>query len=121
MVEEIKVGDNDLLSAYLARASRADLLIILSDIDGLYTGDPKKSKHVKLLHEVKSFTPQLERLGGRASSQGFGGMKTKIQAARIACEAGIPVIVAKAEERDVLRRLLGGEEVGTFFVPRGWR
>lgn len=111
-VEEIKFGDNDLLSAHLALLSGADLLVLLSDVNGLYTGDPKREREVRLLHEVREFTPQLERL-----AKGFGGMRTKLQAAKLACSAGIPVVVARAGERNVLERLLRGEEVGTLFLP----
>ena len=117
-VEEIKFGDNDLLSAHLAILSRADLLILLSDVNGLYTGDPKRERGVKLLREVREFTPQLERLGGK---KGFGGMRTKLQAAKMACSAGIPAVVARAGERRVLKRLLEGEEIGTLFLPGGKR
>lgn len=113
-VEEIKFGDNDLLSAHLAILSGADLLVLLSDVNGLYTGDPKREKGVRLLHEVREFTPQLERLAG---GKGFGGMRTKLQAAKLACSAGIPVVVARAGGKNVLERLLKGEEVGTLFLP----
>ncbi len=113
-VEEIKFGDNDLLSAHLAILSEADLLILLSDVNGLYTGDPKREKGVRILREVREFTPQLEKLAG---GKGFGGMKTKLQAAKLVCSAGIPAVVAKAGERNVLERLLRGEEVGTLFLP----
>ncbi len=117
-VEEIKFGDNDLLSAHLAVLARADLLILLSDVDGLYTGDPKREKGVRLVREVREFTPELERMGGMGAG-GFGGMKTKIQAAKMACSRGIPVVVARAGERRVLKRLLKGEEIGTLFLPGG--
>ncbi|MEM0359612.1 MAG: glutamate 5-kinase [Candidatus Hadarchaeales archaeon] len=113
-VEEIKFGDNDLLSAHLAILSEADLLVLLSDVNGLYTGDPKHDRKAKLLHEVREFTPQLERL---AKGKSFGGMRTKLQAAKMACSAGIPVVVARAGERKVLERLLSGEKVGTLFLP----
>ena len=118
-VEEIKVGDNDLLSAYTATSAQADLLILLSDVDGLYTGDPKKDKDAKLIKVVERVTPDVEKLAGKASPRGFGGMVSKVQAAKIASEFGIPVVIARSDEKNVLERLLKGEEIGTIFLPKG--
>ena len=114
-VEEIRVGDNDMLSALVATSARADLLILLSDVDGLYTSDPNKDKSASLISEVGCVTPDIEKLAGKASSRGSGGMATKVRAARIACESGIPVVIAKSDERDVLKRVLAGEDLGTIF------
>ena len=118
-VEEIRVGDNDTLSAYTATSARADLLILLSDVDGLYTGDPRKNKNARLIKVVERITPEIEKLAGKASPRGFGGMLSKVHAAKIACEFGIPVIIARSDERNVLERLLAGEAIGTIFLPKG--
>lgn len=118
-VDEIRVGDNDTLSAFVAKGALADLLIILSDVDGLYTMDPNKDKRARLIQTVARVTPQLEKLAGRASSRGVGGMLTKIQAAKIASEAGIAVVIANGGEKNVLERVISGEEIGTIFLPRG--
>lgn len=114
--EEIKVGDNDLLSAYVAKGVKADLLILLSDVDGVYLGDPKKPES-EMLRIVERVTPRIERAVLK-SSRGFGGMFTKVMAARIATEAGIATVIANSREKDVLARILNGEEIGTLFLPR---
>jgi len=118
-VEEIRVGDNDMLSAFVATSASADLLVLLSDVNGLYTSDPNKDKSARLIKEVERITPEIEKLAGKASPRGFGGMVSKVQAAKIACEFGIPVVIAKSDERDVLKRVLAGEEIGTIFSARG--
>lgn len=115
-VEEIKVGDNDILSAYVAKGVGADLLIILSDVDGLYTRNPKIGRCEKI-SVVRMVTPELERAAFR-SSRKFGGMFTKVQAAAMTTEAGIAAVVANSESPDVLRKILEGEEEGTIFLPR---
>jgi len=117
-VEEIRVGDNDMLSAFVATSASADLLMLLSDVDGLYTSDPNKDKSARLIKEVERVTPEIEKLAGKASPRGFGGMVSKVQAAKIACEFGIPVVIAKSDERDVLKRVLAGEDMGTIFSAR---
>lgn len=119
-VEEIKLGDNDNLSALVATSIQADLLIMLSDVNGLYTGDPNKEKDVKLIKVVERVTPEIENLAG-AASRGFGGMLTKVQAAKVASEFGIPVVIANGSEKDVIRRIGAGEEIGTLFLPRSLR
>lgn len=116
-VEEIRVGDNDILSAYIAKGAKADLVVILSDVDGLYTGHPRESGS-KLLKVVERVTPKIERMA-RASSRGFGGILTKVQAARMASEAGISVVIANSAEANVLAKILDGKETGTIFIPRG--
>ena len=116
-VEEIRVGDNDILSALVAKGARADLLIMLSDVNGLYTRDPNKDKRAELVKKVEKVTPEIENLAGRASPRGFGGMVTKVQAAKMASEDGITVVLANSEEKDVLKRVLDGEEIGTVFIP----
>jgi len=117
-VEEIRVGDNDMLSAFVATSASADLLVLLSDVNGLYTSDPNRDKSARLIKEVERITPEIEKLAGKASPRGFGGMVSKVQAAKIVCEFGIPVVIAKSVERDVLKRVLAGEDIGTIFSAR---
>ena len=117
-VDEIKFGDNDTLSALVACAAGADLLIILSDIDGLYDSDPRTNPNARLIHEVTSVSREIrENSGTKGSSMSSGGMYTKITAADTVLPAGIPLVIAKGSEEDVLRRILDGEELGTLFVP----
>lgn len=117
-VDEIKVGDNDKLSALVASILGADLLIILSDIDGLYTCDPKKSAEAKLIPTVEEITPELEQICGNESTRGIGGMMTKIQAAKITMKSGIPMIIANGGEKAVIKRIMNGEPIGTIFLPK---
>jgi glutamate 5-kinase len=117
-VEEIRLGDNDILSAFVAKGAQADLLIMLLDVNGLYTGDPNKNKQVKLVKTVEKVTPEIEKLAGKASPRGFGGMATKVQAAKTASEDGITVVLVNSEEKDLLKRVLAGEEIGTIFLPK---
>lgn len=118
-VDELKFGDNDTLAALVASLVGADLLIILSDVEGLYDRNPQIDPEAALIPVVHSITPQLmeQAGGGPGSAFGVGGMSTKIQAARIATAAGIGTVVANGARRGVLRKVLRGEEVGTFFVP----
>lgn len=113
-VEEIRLGDNDTLSAYVAVGSGADLLIILSDVDGLYEGYGGRRR--KLIRVVERITGKIEGLAGR-NYRGFGGMATKIRAAKMAVKSGIPVIIANSRRRNVLERIMKGEEIGTLFLP----
>jgi glutamate 5-kinase len=120
-IEEIqgaRFGDNDNLSAMVANLIDADLLIILSDIDGLYTADPGSDPEATLIKEVKKIDDEIFALaGGSRSGLGTGGMLTKLQAARMATACGITVIIAKGTEKDVLTRLVAGERIGTCFLP----
>ncbi len=117
-VDEIKLGDNDNLAALVAGLMDADLLILLSDIDGLYTGNPKIDEGARLIHHVTEITPEIENLaGGVGTERGTGGMATKIHAARMAMHSGMVTVIARAGEDDVLRRILAGEMVGTAFWP----
>jgi len=113
--DEIKVGDNDILSAYVSIGASADLLVILTDVDGLYMGYSKKGNRGKLIRTVERAT-DVERYVDKAS-RGFGGMLTKIKAARMVTEKGVPVVVASSSEEKVLERIIEGEEVGTIFLP----
>jgi glutamate 5-kinase len=118
-VDEIKIGENDSLSAMVAALIDADLLVILSDIDGLYTQDPRKDPGAAIVRTVEEITAAVEASsGGAGSSLGTGGMATKVQAAKIATSAGIPLVIANAGEKDVLSRVLSGEELGTIFLAR---
>ena len=118
-VDELKIGDNDTLSATVATLVDADTLIILSDIDGLYTANPAKDKNARLLYEVAHITPEIEKMaGGAGSSMGTGGMSTKIKAAKIAVNSGTTMVIASGSERNILRRLLAGELLGTIFPAK---
>ncbi len=120
-IEEIqgaRFGDNDNLSAMVANLIDADLLIILSDIEGLFTTDPRNDPNAKLIKEVKIIDDKILALaGGSSSGLGTGGMMTKLQAAKMATASGITVIIAKGTEKDVLNRLANGESIGTRFLP----
>ncbi len=117
--EEIKVGDNDTLSARVAALARADLLVLLSDVDGLYPGDPHRTPGLQMLPLVEAITPELLKLaGGPGSDGGVGGMRTKLEAARICLAAGIPMIIAAAGRPGVLREIVEGPGIpGTLFRP----
>lgn len=117
---EIEIGDNDTLGAIVATAVDADLLVILSDIDGLYTADPKKDSSAKLLHTVKEITPEIENMvGGAGSSLGTGGMLTKLKAAKMVTKKGIDMVIANGENPHLLYDILSGKEVGTRFLGMG--
>ncbi len=117
--EEIKVGDNDTLSAMVAVSVQADKLILLSDIDGLYTADPKKDSSACLIHEVNELSSDILALAGdKGSDLGTGGMKTKLKAAEICMDAGCEMVILNGEEPELLYRLFEGETVGTRFFGR---
>lgn len=117
-VDEIRVGDNDTLSALVATLIEADLLIVLSDVDGLYGADPRLDKSARLLDTVTELTPELERAAGGAGGPfGTGGMATKLEAARIVTASGVPMVLANGARRHVLRDVLAGDSIGTLFVP----
>jgi glutamate 5-kinase len=118
-VEEIVFGDNDTLSALVAGVLDADLLILLSDIDGLYTANPKEDPEAKLIATVEQVTPEIRKYAGQTSEElATGGMITKLLAAEISTRSGIPMIIAPGREKNVLQRLLDGEEIGTLFCAR---
>lgn len=123
-VEEIKFGDNDTLSAMVADLVQADILLILTDIDGLYTADPRISDNAQFLPEVTHITAAIEGMGGLSHhAVARGGMFTKIQAAKKLSASGIPTIIANGFRPGVLTMLLDGEPIGTLFRPerRLWR
>lgn len=115
--EEIRFGDNDTLSAYVARVAEAELLINLSDIDGLYDCDPHKNPDARLICRVENLDEVSDFAGDAGSSVGTGGMVTKLRAARIALDAGIPMIIMNGREPEELYRIIDGENVGTYFAP----
>jgi len=119
-VDEIKVGDNDNLSAVVAHLVDADLLVILTDIDGLYSDDPRRDPRARRIETVAAVTPELDRLVWEGEA-GTGGMRTKLQAAQKVTTAGIPLVIADGQSSDVLSRIVVGESVGTLFLPRGDR
>ncbi|MEM7332864.1 MAG: glutamate 5-kinase [Chloroflexota bacterium] len=117
-VEEIKVGDNDNLSALVSTLAGADLLILLTDQKGLYTADPRSNPNAKLISEVQAIDDDLKALaGGSVSGLGVGGMATKLQAADIARRSGADVVIADGHEPNIIEKVCRGESVGTLF-PR---
>ncbi len=115
--EELSVGDNDTLSAYVAAAARADLLVLLSDIDGLYTADPHKDPTAALIHTIPVLTDEVMAMaGGSGSALGTGGMATKLRAAQIATHAGIDMVIANGARPEALYDIVEGKEVGTRFL-----
>ena len=115
--EEIVIGDNDTLSAIVATSVRADKLILLSDIDGLYTADPHKDPNATLISRIDAITPEVLALGGgSAGSQGTGGMATKLHAAQICTAAGCDMIITNGKRPDDLYAILDGTAVGTTFL-----
>ena len=117
--QELGIGDNDTLAAIVARTIRADLLILFSDIDGLFTADPHSDPAAKLIPVVERLTPEIERLAcGAGSKFGTGGMQTKLHAAHIATEAGVPMVIANGAQPAALYDLMDGKPVGTKFLAR---
>jgi glutamate 5-kinase len=118
--EEIVIGDNDTLGAIVASSVKADLLVLLSDIDGLYTADPHKDPKARLIEEVEEITGEILALGGeKGSALGTGGMITKLSAAKIATAAGCDMIIANGEDPAILYDIAEGKKIGTRFVAGG--
>ncbi|RNC72328.1 MAG: glutamate 5-kinase [Desulfuromonadales bacterium] len=118
VVDEIKFGDNDNLSALVTNLAEAHLLVILTDIDGFYSADPRTTPDAKLIHLVKSITRETERAaGGSGSAVGTGGMATKIAAAKKAGQSGTPTLMLNGTVPGVLADAFAGKEVGTLFLP----
>ncbi|MBQ9388416.1 MAG: glutamate 5-kinase [Lachnospiraceae bacterium] len=117
--EEIVIGDNDTLAAVVASGASADLLILLSDIDGLYTADPNKNPDAKLIESVYNIDEELLSLGGGSASHfGTGGMKTKLHAAEMCMGEGCDMVIANGASPDILYRIVGGEKIGTRFYSK---
>jgi len=118
-IDELKIGDNDTLSAMVASIVDADVLIILSDIEGVYTDNPQLSPNAQLIGEITDITPEIEALaGGAGTLRGTGGMYTKIQAGKIAVNSGVAMVIASGLRDGVLRDVLAGENVGTIFLSK---
>lgn len=118
-LDELKIGDNDNMSALVAGIVDADLVIILSDVDGLYTANPQTHPDAELVHTVTEITPAVEEsAGGAGTLRGTGGMATKIQAAKAATSSGISLVIASGTEKNAVPRIVAGEEIGTLFVSR---
>ena len=116
---ENTIGENDTLSAIVAKLVGADLLVLLSDIDGLYTADPRRDSTAALIPVVECITPEIEALaGGKGSGLGTGGMATKLKAARIINEAGGDMIIANGDDPARLYDIVDGKPVGTRFIGR---
>ena len=114
------IGENDSLSAVVAQLVSADLLVLLSDIDGLYTADPRKDPNATLIPIVEEITPEILALaGGTGTSLGSGGMATKLKAAQLAGAAGIDMVIANGEQPEQLYALLEGKNIGTRFLGGG--
>lgn len=118
-VDEIKIGDNDTLSAHTANLWNADLLIVLSDIDGVYDKDPKQEKDARLIENVEDIDRLLESINiGGKSSFGTGGIATKIEAARLVNQYGIPMILLNGKKPGIIKKALNEEETGTVFTGK---
>ena len=117
-IDELKIGDNDTLSANVAAIVDADLLIILSDVDGVYTANPQKYPGARLIEEISEVTPEVEAIcGGAGTMRGTGGMLTKMAAARMAMNSGIVMVIASGAKDGIIQAVLSGSQVGTLFPP----
>ena len=116
--DEIAIGDNDTLAAIVAQSVKADLLILLSDIDGVFTADPRRNPEAKLIHRITEIDAEVLALAGEAgSSLGTGGMYTKIQAAKICMDCGCQMVITNGNRPGNLYDILDGRQVGTTFAP----
>lgn len=113
----VSFSDNDKLSALVMSKLDADLLVMLSDVDGLYDDDPRINENARIIPVVREFTPEIENLGFNASERGRGGMKTKLEAAKIAVHSGGIAIIANGRKNNIIRQIFNGEETGTVFLP----
>lgn len=119
-IAELKLGDNDMLSAQVAAMLHADLLVILTDMDGLYTANPRTDPEARHIPYVERVTPEIEALaGGAGSSNGTGGMATKVEGAKLAAGAGVAVVICSSAEPDALEKAVEGTARGTYFKPGG--
>lgn len=118
-VEEIRYGDNDGLAALVSCLAEADLLVLLSDIEGLYSSDPRQTKEAKLIETIEEISPDIERLaGGAGTCFGSGGMATKLEAAKIVTSARIAMVIAHGRQPNVLLDIVAGRKAGTRFLPK---
>jgi len=117
--EEIRFGENDTLSALVAACVDADLLLVLSDVDGLFDGDPRVDPNSRLIEDVPRITDEIEALaGGTRGAYGSGGMRSKVEAAKIATNSGVRMVIANAARADVVADVVAGKKVGTRFLAR---
>lgn len=121
VVEEIKLGDNDRLSALVTNLVTADLLVLLTEVEGMCTADPRENEDAKLLERIDEITPQLQGMAGESGPTGRGGMATKIEAAREVSMCGVPTAIANGRKPGVLERIAAGERIGTIVAPRSDR
>lgn len=115
-VEELSSGDNDSMSANVATLINADILILLTDTDGLYDSNPNENPDAQLIHTVEKITPEIESVAGGAGKNGTGGFITKVNAAKHAVSNGIPVVVTNGKKPTDIYKILNGEQIGTRFV-----
>jgi len=116
-IEEIQIGDNDMISSSIAVGIGVDLLVTLTDVGGVYTGNPKHDPDAELIEAVGDNYDTVQGVVEETTTGGFGGIQTKVQGARDVSEYGIPAIIAKSTERDVLEKIATAKPVGTLFVP----
>lgn len=118
-IDELKIGDNDTLSAMVASIVDADVLIILSDVEGVYDSNPQNNPDARLINQIDDITPEVENLaGGPGTIRGTGGMYTKIQAAKIAVNSGVTMLIASGSREGVIREIVCGNHVGTLFSAK---
>jgi len=115
--EEIQIGDNDMLSASVGVGVDVDLLVTLTDVGGVYTGNPKEDSDAELIEAIRQNYAQVEAMVEESTTKGFGGIRTKISGARKVSEHGSPAIIAQSTDENVLERIAAGKPVGTVFVP----
>ena len=120
-LDEAKFGDNDNLSAMVANLIDADLLVLLTDIAGLHTADPRRNPDARLISEIAHIDAEIESLADKSGALGIGGMVTKVEAAKLATASGVTVVIADGREPDIIARLAGGEKAGTRFLPTSTR
>ncbi|MCL9818013.1 glutamate 5-kinase [Natronocalculus amylovorans] len=116
-IQEIQIGDNDMLSSSVAIGLDADLLVTLTDVGGVYTGNPKDDPNAERIEAVSNNYATVQSIVEATSSGSFGGIRTKVQGARGVSEHGIPAIIAQSTEENVLQKVAAGEPVGTIFLP----
>jgi glutamate 5-kinase len=115
--EEIRIGDNDMLSAATTMGVDADLLVTLTDVGGVYTGNPKEDDDAERIEAVGTNYDEVQRIVDETTSDGFGGIQTKVEGARDVSEHGVPAIIAKSTAPDILEKIATAKPVGTIFVP----
>jgi glutamate 5-kinase len=115
--DELRIGDNDMLSASVAMGIDVDLLVTLTDVDGVYTGNPKENPDAERIEAVGTNYEAVRKLVNDSTTASFGGIRTKVEGARDVSKRGIPAIIAGSAEPDVLKRIAAGEPAGTLFVP----